>query len=220
MKQEHFDEFCELLDTVAEQYSKAMTPGLKMLYWQGLYDIDFEAVREALFRHIRNADPAGKFMPKISDIIQMSQGSASDSAMSAWAKVDKAVRHKGTYVDVVFDDPVIHRVIHDMGGWISFGQKNEDEWPFVAREFENRYRGFKQRSEVPDYPTQLIGLTNAYNSSKGFKLDPCVLVGEVDKCRKVLAGGTNKPLIGFTQVEIKNDDFCLGNDNIKKLKSV
>lgn len=217
MKQEHFDEFCELLDTVAEQYSKAMTPSLKMLYWQGLYDIDFEAVKEALFRHIRNADPAGKFMPKISDIIQMSQGSASDSAMSAWAKVDKAIRQKGTYVDVVFDDPVIHRVIHDMGGWISFGQKNEDEWPFVAREFENRYRGFKQRSEVPDYPTKLIGLTNAYNSSKGFKLDPCVLVGDVEKCIQIMSSGIDKPLVGFKNFDSSLPDLRLSSVSDKEV---
>ncbi|MBA3755578.1 MAG: hypothetical protein H0X02_04840 [Nitrosomonas sp.] len=47
MKQKHFDEFCELLDTVAEQYGKTMTMSLKMLYWQGLHDVDFEAVRES-----------------------------------------------------------------------------------------------------------------------------------------------------------------------------
>jgi len=219
MRQEDFEKFREGLAGVYGFYEKEINGFALDVWWNALKQFDLAAITQAFNRHLVNTE-SGKWLPKPADIILMLQGSSQDSAMSAWAKVDKAIRQKGTYVDVVFDDPVIHRVIHDMGGWISFGQKNEDEWPFVAREFENRYRGFKQRSEVPDYPTQLIGLTNAYNSSKGFKLDPCVLVGEVDKCRKVLAGGTNKPLIGFTQVEIKNNDFCLGNENIKKLKSV
>lgn len=30
--------------------------------------------------------------------------------------------------------------------------------PFVAKEFENRYGGFKSRDEHPEYPAMLIGL--------------------------------------------------------------
>jgi len=189
MKQEHFDEFCELLDTVAEQYGKNMTPSLKMLYWQGLHDVEFKAVREALFRHIRNTDKDGDFMPKISNIKKMIEGSTQDTAMTAWAKVDRALRQVGTYQSVVFDDPLIHKVLQDMGGWIPLGMKTEDEWPFVAKEFENRYRGFKSRSEIPDYPSHLIGLAEGHNTKEGFKSGSPSLIGNVEKAKQVMNKG-------------------------------
>jgi len=84
-------------------------------------------------------------MPKVADVIKMLQGSTQDSALTAWAKVDKAVRSIGTQMSVAFDDPLIHKVIQDMGGWLGLGQRQEAEWPFVAKEFETRYRGFKAR---------------------------------------------------------------------------
>jgi hypothetical protein len=149
MQQRDFDEFCEMLDLIAEQYGKTLSDGAKALYWQGLHDFDLSALKQAASRHLRNPD-TGQFMPKIADFVRMLQGSTQDAALTAWAKVDQAIRRIGTYQDVVFDDPIIHRVIQDMGGWIGLGTKTEDEWPFVAKEFENRYRGFKQRSEIPD----------------------------------------------------------------------
>ena len=118
MDNTHFDEFSEILDLVAEQYNKTLSAGLKMLYRQGLCEYEFDAVKQALTRHLRNTD-SGMFMPKIADIIKMTQGSSLDSALVAWSKVDKSVRFKGVYADVVFDDPLIHRVIDDMGGWIA-----------------------------------------------------------------------------------------------------
>jgi len=198
MDNSQFDEFNELLDVISEQYGKPLSSGAKMLYWQGLKDFDYKAIQQALYRHIRNTD-TGMFMPKIADVIRMLQGSTQDSAMTAWAKVDKAVRHKGTYVDVVFDDPLIHRVLHDMGGWIAIGQKTEDEWPFVAKEFETRYRGFKSRSETPDYPKILTGIANAHNCSQGLEIQPYVMIGNEFECNNVINGGTEKPLIGFKQ---------------------
>ena len=118
MDNTHFDEFSEILDLVAEQYNKTLSADLKMLYWQGLCEYEFDAVKQALTRHLRNTD-SGIFMPKIADIIKMMQGSSLNSALVAWSKVDKSVRFKGAYADVVFDDPLIHRVIDDMGGCIS-----------------------------------------------------------------------------------------------------
>jgi hypothetical protein len=110
------------------------------------------------------------------------------------------VRQVGTYTDVVFDDALIHRVIQDMGGWIGFGLKDNDEWPFVAKEFENRYRGFKIRSETPEYPSILIGIATAHNTKQGFKASPPVLIGNELRAMQVMQGGTDKPSIGFKRM--------------------
>jgi hypothetical protein len=103
------------------------------------------------------------------------------------------VRSVGTQTDVAFDDPLIHRVIHDMGGWLSLGSKTEDEWPFVAKEFENRYRGFKARNERVEYPKLLTGLYNAYNKTKGFALQPVTMIGNPEKVKQVMLAGSDKP---------------------------
>lgn len=194
MKQQEFDEFCELLDLISEQYNKPLSDGAKMLYWQGLADFDFAAVKQALFRHIRNPDN-GMFMPKIADVVRMLQGSTQDSAFNAWAKVDKAVRCVGTQSSVVFDDPLIHKIINDMGGWLSFGTKTDDDWPFVAKEFENRYRGFKARGEQPAYPKHLIGLYESHNVVNGYKTEPPVLIGNKEQALLVQKGGSKLPAL-------------------------
>ena len=199
MKQEHFDDFCELLGVVSEQYGKPISEGAKILYWQGLIDFEFSAVQQALYRHVRNPDN-GMFMPKIADIVKMLQGSTQDSALNAWAKVDKAVRQVGTGSTVVFDDPIVHRVLQDMGGWLSLGHRSEDEWPFVAKEFENRYRGFKARGEKPDYPKTLIGIYDAHNLPNGFKPTQPVFIGNKQQAEIVMLGGTDKPSLEFSSV--------------------
>lgn len=200
MKQSDFDDFCELLGAVSEQYGKPVSENAKILYWQGLVDFDFPAVKQALYRHIRNPD-SGMFMPKVADIVKMLQGSTQDSALNAWAKVDKAVRCIGTQMSVAFDDPLIHRVIQDMGGWLGLGQRQESDWPFVAKEFENRYRGFKARNESVEYPKMLIGLFDASNLPNGFKESKPVLIGNKEIAEKVYLGGSTKPLIEFHRPE-------------------
>jgi hypothetical protein len=198
MKQAEFDDFCEQLDLVAEQYGKTLSEGLKMLYWQGLESYDFDAVTEAMVRHLRNPDN-GMFMPKIADFVKMMQGNTQDSALIAWSKVDKAVRTIGTWQSVVFDDPLIHVVLQDMGGWLSVGMKKNDEWAFVAKEFENRYRGYKQRNENIDYLPVMIGRAEKENYVNGYhKSDNPILIGNKEQAIAVLKNGNKKPLISFT----------------------
>lgn len=197
MQQQEYDDFAAMLEAVAEYHGKKMTAGVVAIYWQGLRDLDLAAVRHALNAHVQNPD-SGQFMPKIADIRRMLGGSTQDSALRAWAKVDRAVRGVGNYASVVFDDALIHRVLHDMGGWIGLGTKTEDEWPFVAREFENRYRGYAMRGDRPEYPPVLIGISEAENSRSGFKADPPRLIGDPVKAQEVMAAGTDRPLIGFS----------------------
>lgn len=196
MQQSEFKEFCQLLDHISEQW-KPLSAGLKMLYWQGLIEYDLSAIKESLGRHLKNPDN-GQFMPKIADVVRMLQGTSQDSALIAWAKVDKAVRSVGTGQSVVFDDALIHRVLQEMGGWLSLGTKQNDEWPFVAKEFENRYRGYKQRNEKFEYTAKMLGLYDHQNASHGFKESTPILIGNPEKANNVLMHGTNKQLIGFT----------------------
>ncbi len=196
MTEQDFDAFGKLMRATAEYFGKSLTGGVIGIYWQGLRDLELGELRAALNAHVQNPD-VGQFMPKIADIRRMVSGTTRDSALVAWSKVDQAVRHVGTYADAVFDDPIIHRVLHDMGGWIALGAKSEDEWPFVAREFENRYRGFRMRGEVPAYPPVMLGIANAHNRKGGFAVQPARLIGDRSACERVRLGGTDLPLIAM-----------------------
>jgi hypothetical protein len=189
--------FMEMLDATAEQYGKTLSDGLKELYWNGLKGYDFAAVQSAFGRHIANPD-TGMFMPKIADIVKMLQGSSQDSAYAAWTRVDKAIRSVGTYATVIFDDPLIHRTISDMGGWIAIGSKKESDWPFVAKEFETRYRGMKQLNVPMEYPSQLIGVEEMQNGQQGFRSAPPVLIGNPEKCRLIASKGSDNPALQIT----------------------
>jgi len=186
--------FATLLSGIADYYGKELSNGVISLYWQGLLQYDIEAVEKALWEHTQNPD-TGQFMPKIADVTRVLQGRTQDQAAIAWTKVDAAVRRVGTYADVVFDDAIIHRVVSDMGGWIHVGSKDEKEWPFVAKEFENRYRGYKMRGEVPEYQPVLTGIANAHNGKSGFRLQAPMLIGNEAKAKQVMLAGTNSQLL-------------------------
>ena len=210
MNQSDYDNFVDVMQLVSEQYGKKPSDGLISLYWQGLKNYDFPAVREAIGRHLGNTDN-GQFMPKIADIIRMMEGSSMDSAYSAWTKVDKAVRQVGPYESVVFDDPLIHKVLSDMGGWIMLSEKTNEEWPFVAKEFENRYKGFKSRNEKVEYSSKLIGISEAGNRKKGQAIGTPMLIGNKTKALEVFNNGEKGVIsIGLTKF---NDILKIGDKN-------
>lgn len=194
MQTDDFQKFHDGIAGVMGFYGKSVSRFALDVWWTALKKYDLAAIVDAFNRHLANPD-TGQFAPKPADIIRMLQGSTQDAALRAWAKVDQAVRRVGTYCDVVFDDPLIHRVILDMGGWISLGTKREDEWPFVAREFENRYRGFHSRGERPQYPPALIGIATAHNNRMGYRSEAPVLIGNEQLAAQVLRGGTDQPVL-------------------------
>lgn len=196
MRDSDLIEFSTTLLAVADYYGRELSENVVDVYWNGLREYDLEAVKKALWAHARNPD-TGQFMPKVADIAKVTQGRTDDQAAVAWSKVNLAVRRVGTYQCVVFDDPIIHRVLADMSGWVYVGAKDDKEWPFVAREFENRYRGYRMRDEVPEYPPVLIGMANAHNSKQGFRQNPPILVGDERRANAVLLGGTTAPLLAM-----------------------
>lgn len=189
--------FVTLLTGLASYYDRELSIGAIDVYWNALREFDLEAVSKAISNHAKNPD-SGQWMPKVADIVRMVQGRTADQASLAWSKVDSALRRVGPYADVVFDDPVIHRVMADMGGWLQLMGKTDEDWPFVAKEFENRYRGYRMRNEIPEYPPVLIGIANAHNGKEGMRTMPPVLIGNQERAQAVMLGGTNRPMIGIS----------------------
>ncbi|WP_232625655.1 DUF6475 domain-containing protein [Achromobacter deleyi] len=191
----------ELVGNVYSFYAREASVFVFNVWWEAVKAYDLDAVSQAFSRHCANPD-SGQFLPKPADVVKMLHGSTQDAALQAWAKVDRAVRGVGTWASVAFDDPLIHRVLHDMGGWSPLGRKEEREWPFLASEFVNRYRGYRGRSERPEYPPILLGDADAHNGRIGAEAGTPVLIGDAGRAALVVAGGACRPLVEFHRPEV------------------
>lgn len=194
MREEDFDRFTAMLSGTLDALGKrAPSPEGISIWFKALVHYDLRAIDEAFSRYLRSPDSNGFVIP--SDIVKMLEGSTTDSAMVAWAHVDQAMRRFGPWHSVVFDDPLIHRVLQEMGGWIELSKADDDAWPFRAREFQTRYRGLKQRGESPAHPGVMLGHFAAGNAVEMRKTEPPLLLGNPALAAQVMQGGTDKPLL-------------------------
>lgn len=179
--------FAALFSGLADYYGAEISKASLGLYWQGLRQYDYNAIEKACWAHTQLPDEAGRWMPKVSDLNKMLAGRTSDQGQIAWSKVDRAVRTVGPYADVAFDDPIIHRVIQEMGGWVMICGKEEKEWPFVAKEFVTRYQAYKMTGETPDHAPYLTGIASSQNTHSGQQNRLEVrLLGNVEKARQLI----------------------------------
>lgn len=150
---------------------------------------DFAAVKDAFNRHIVDPDK-GQYLAQPADVVKIIEGGTADRALVAWSKVDAAVKHIGGYDSVVFDDPAIHSVIADMGGWIQLCAHSDiEEWPFKAIEFQKRYRVFSAGRST-EFPRVLVGRVEADCSMRGLPAPAPRTMGERAKCIEVWRGGS------------------------------
>jgi hypothetical protein len=218
MNKSEKEKLLALVADVCAFYRQDFSAFVGRVWLEAMKPYEFAAVADAMNRHCINPD-TGQWMPKPADIVKMLGGSTLDTALLAWSKVDKAVRTVGTYQTVVFDDPLIHRVLQDMGGWVPLGTKTDDEWPFVAKEFQNRYRGYAMRSERPEYLPAMIGIAQAQNSRQGLPSQPPVAIGNAAKCLAVYRGGDAKVAIGISPLAVESHALKLvGSEGMAKLK--
>lgn len=166
------------------------------VWFEALSDLDIDEVAKAVMLYLKSPD-FGTYKPKPADIIRMIEGTSIDKSFTAWSKVENAARRVGSYATVVFDDPIIQRVVQDMGGWVGICQKPESELPFVKNEFCSRYKGFSTRKEIPDHPKKLFGIIDCSNGAQGYREESKpVLIGESKKALLVLEGKM-KPVPNF-----------------------
>lgn len=206
MTNSDYDDFVGVLGMVYTMYDKTPNAPTLQLWWNLLKDFELNVVKKGFEAHLSNPD-RGQYLPKPADILRQLEGSTLDLALLAWSKVDHAVKTIGPYKDIVFDDPIIHAVIHDMGGWIGLGDKTLDEWPFVGNEFHNRYKGYKNKIDLINYPSVLTGIANKFNLVENFKSLPPVFFGNENKCLAVMNKGFNNKSITDNVLAFKTKEL-------------
>ncbi|GJH00248.1 DUF6475 domain-containing protein [Paraburkholderia terrae] len=188
MKPNEIRQFGEILRRTFSVYGKELTPDMLEVWFDALAAYTLEDVATALSRHLRDAD-SGRFAPKPADVVAHLAGGSSVRALRAWSIVEKSVRMVGHYQSVQFDDPIIHRVIDDMGGWTKLASTATiEDLKFRGLEFQKRYQGALITGGVgTDYPPYLIGAAEAHNVGESVAVAPTVLIGDPAKCEQVRA---------------------------------
>jgi hypothetical protein len=190
--------FADLLTDAMAYYGKEASKFMLSIFWDALKRFEFEDVSRAFSLHAQNPDN-GQWAPKVADIVKLIEGSTASQGMTAWAKVHKAIGSVGRMRSVAFDDPLIHVVLDEMGGWYSLCSTNEAELPFKAREFEKRYQGYRLRRETPPFSPYLIGGHEADNRSNGYATPtPPALVGDPERASIVMERGSREGAIRIT----------------------
>jgi len=190
-----------LINGMAEYYEKTLSKMQIKFYVNGLREHDYSAVEQALMNHMNDPD-SGQWMPKIADFKRALDGTKKSRTAVAWAKVDQAIRSAGPYSTVSFDDPVINRVIADMGGWMSLCEtKTEKDLSFKSNEFGRIYEGYLFQGGPKEYPKKLTGIVDAENGESGEAL----LIGDAAKAKNCVEGGTNTARLQITRLSDVQD---------------
>lgn len=156
-----------------------MSPVKIELYYKALEDLTIEQVKSAAAQMVKTREYPS--FPKPAEFRKQLGASDADRPQLAWAKVDLAVRTKGPYQNVRFDDPVIHSVINAMGGWAALCSCSDRDWPWRQKDFEKLYPVMARQ---PQHDTQLIGIHGRQPEKQP------ALIGELaGKSLKLIAGG-------------------------------
>lgn len=201
MLKENLPEFTAMLIRVSRAFSKELNQDLVNFYWEMLRDFSFAEVQEAIRIYGTNPD-TGKFFPLPADIVAAIKGNSREQALLAWTKVDTTSQSVGGYESIAFDDALIHVVIEDMGGWQKLCATSNAAMPFVAKEFQERYRGYVIHSPTR-HPSYLVGIIESQNSRHNYRHSPPVLIGDKAQALRVIATGSGTALSMhyFTQKE-------------------
>jgi hypothetical protein len=152
----------QMLARIGTLYDKAITEPIIDIWDAVMSSVTDDDLRDALNRHVADPD-AGRFMPKPADIIRQLSGTWAERGMMAWTVFERAFMRHGPYQPIVFEDKRIHAVIESMGGMGKITNASDRDWPFVAREFQQRYAAMRTLPDAEFGP--LLGAGNNFQLS-------------------------------------------------------
>lgn len=194
--------FAQLITDVLAYYRQDASRFVLDLWWSACQGFELEQVRTALQRHATDPE-RGQFAPKVADLARILQGTSTDRAALAWGKVHEAMSAVGAYQDVVFDDPAIHAVIEDLGGWPKVCRTKLDELSYLQHRFTEAHRAYTGRGQF-EYPRRLMGdrSPDSEYEKAGLKLPKPAIVGDVERAKLVYqGGGAGKTAITFSRIQ-------------------
>lgn len=156
--------FRKILESLAHVFDVKLTDERAMLYFGALEPYEIDAIRSAAM----NATRTLKFFPRPAELIEIIAGTPDDRALTAWTRVETALRDVGTYQSVDFGDAVLHAVIEQMGGWAgawTWERLEEKDYGFKRLEFTRLYRLFEDRGVSRPLPS-LAGQAALANRQK------------------------------------------------------
>ena len=202
MLQSERGDFAQLVTDVLAYYRQDASRFVLDLWWNACKTFDFEQIQKAMQRHATDPEH-GQFAPKVADIVRILSGTATDRAALAWGKCLEAMSSVGAYTDVVFDDPAIHAVVEDLGGWPKLCRTEMKELGYVRHRFCESHRAYTGRGQF-DYPRRLGGdrSPDSEYEKVGLKLPRPALIGNQDLAKLVYQnGGAGKTSISFAPMQ-------------------
>ena len=176
-------------------YDKPISSKGLVIVYETLQRFEFEQIKRAVQIHM-NSD-SGEYAVTPAHVVKIIEGRTEELAARAYERLMVAISSVGPYDDIVFDDPALHAIIRDEGGWVDVCNMPVDQLPYFKARFLKLYQALKNR-RVFDYPKMLTGITNAENSVKKDehgkspeKLPPTV-IGDKELAKQVYLGGQER----------------------------
>lgn len=195
------EQFAQLLTDVLGFYGQTTSTFALSVWWEACRGLEFSAVQRALSRHAMDPE-RGMFAPKPADVVRQVQGTPTDRAARAWSIVLDAASRVGAYTDVVFDDPIIHVVVEDMGGWVALCRTDTDRLSYLQHRFTEAYRAYTNRGDLTQYPRKLTGdrSPDEVYMARGLPPPKPVLIGDPVRAQRVLTNGSSAGRLQITSV--------------------
>lgn len=165
-------EFSRALSLLTAAVGRPM-PEEQLAAWYALLgDLTPDELKRGLVETLRTHQFAG--FPTVGTIRSNSgcvTHTAKGDPLLAWQAVRDAIRRVGAYDSPRFEDPVIHAVIRELGGWVAVCDTPSDEMQWLEKRFSAAYAAMASVRLPSDQTARLTGLSEIDNSRGGYRAE-------------------------------------------------
>ncbi len=166
MKENDRPRFTELVAGMSRTFGQEADEATYDGYWLGLSDLTIEAIQTAVATAMRTCE----HMPTVVALRKLTgEITTPGRALVAWGVFERAVVQHGADRSVEFDDPVIHAVVRNHGGWPRCCQlpvSEFDKW--LRQDFLKTYTALCSTGISEEAGQPLIGEHDSSNAMNGY----------------------------------------------------